>query len=262
MSRTLSILVTMLALVIAPVSVRAERLSNGVDTDRAGAPPPTDLAGSPCGVLWFTSNLIPDEISRLASLGIAITTTGSLANLSPANLSNYDVLVVEATGPGSIGSARGAIQAFVGSGHGLLIHQPNAPGTLDYTPAGFDVSVLSFWWCGVEGGSGNYLATIVDGSHPITTGLTDLDLSGDFDKAGPLGPGYSVLTRNSVCGTPSLAAGNYSSGRVAFDTGLACPCSIDPGTNHYWAQLFSWLCAAPLTPARRETWGSLKVHYR
>jgi hypothetical protein len=129
----------------------------------------------------------------------------------------------------------------VSSGHGLLIHQPNAAGTIDYAPPGFGVTILSEWWCGIEGGGGSDVATIVDDTHPIVAGLVDGDVSGAFDFVGPVGSGYALLTRNSECGDPALLAGSFGAGHVAFEDGNASPGSDRPGGDAYWTQLFTWL---------------------
>jgi hypothetical protein len=257
-----SILVAAICLALGVGSAAAEFTSDGRDTQRAGAATPTGPGSAPCSVLWFTRNLITDEIARLSGLGLLITTTANPADLNAVNLANYDVLVVAYAGGGVIGSAQPVIQAYVTSGHGLLIHQPNLSGSIDYAPAAFEVNVLSPWWCGVVGGGGVSAATIVDGSHAITTGLANADLSGDFDYVGPIGPGYTVLARNVGCGSPALAAGTILNGRVVLETGNGSAASGDPGSNLYWSHVLNWLCTPQMTPAQRDTWGRVKLLYR
>ncbi len=262
MGRKHSILVAAICLVLGVGSAAADILSDGTDTRRADLAPPKGPSAAPCSVLWFTNPFGSNDAARLSGLGLFITVTTNPADLNAVNLANYDVLAIAYTGAGVIGAAQPVIQAYVASGHGLLIHQPSVEGSIDYAPAAFGVNILSLWWCGVSGGTGPFGAIIVNGAHPITTGLTDADLSGDFDEAGPIGPGYTVLAVNASCGTPSLAAGTTLNGRVAFETGNASLGAADPGSNLYWSQLFSWLCTPQATPAQRPTWGRVKMLYR
>jgi hypothetical protein len=104
---------------------------------------------------------------------------------------------------------------------------------------------------------------IVNAAHPVTSGLADSDLSGDFDTVSGLGGGYTVLGVNAACvGNPSLAAGTFGTGRIVFETGNASPDALDPGSDLYWARVFEWLCAGTTTDTEHATWGSLKVLYR
>ena len=106
-------------------------------------------------------------------------------------------------------------------------------------------------------------ATIVNGAHPVTAGLSDSDLSGDFDTATGLGAGYTLLARNVVCvGNAALAAGGFGPGRVVFETGNDSPQAVDPGSDMYWARVFEWLCVGSQTPTDQPTWGRVKTLYR
>jgi hypothetical protein len=229
--------------------------------------PPSIIHVQPCTVLWFGED-IGDEIPRLTGLGLSITHTFNPADLSAANLANYNVLVIAHTGPGVIGGSQAAIEAFVSANHGLLIEQPNTVGVLDYAPTGFGVNIVDDCWCGGHADPTScltldYNGTIVNGAHPITSGLVDGDLSGDFDSAANLGGSYSVLAHNTVCtNNPSLAAGTLGTGRVVFETGLASNFAFVTGSDAYWARLFEWLCVGSQTPTADPTWGRLKVLYR
>lgn len=210
-------------------------------------------------MLWFGEET-RGEIDRLQALGFNITQTTNPADVTPANLANYRVLVVAYTAPGTLGSAQPAIQSYVNLGRGLLIHQPNAAGVTDYTPTGFDVSISSGWWCDQpRDPSGGH---IVDGTHPVTTGLSDADLSGAFDTVGSLGPSFHLLASSAICGDPALAVGTLGSGHVAFEDGNASPAADIPGRDAYWVNLLAWLCSAGPTPTRESTWGRLKAMYR
>jgi len=230
----------------------------GIDTDRPLDPIQPDHLANQCFVLWFGIES-PSEIGRLQSLGFNVTQTTNPAAITAANLANYDVLVVAYTGPGVLGSAKPLIESFVNSGKGLLIHQPNTPGTLDYAPTGLGAAILSAAWCNFPGSA---TSTIVDGSHPITLGLTDADLSGALDQVTSLGAGYHLLAKSLVCGDPSVAVGTLGGGRVVFEDNNASPISIVPGSDRYWGNLFSWVCSGGQTPTRDQTWGTVKVLYR
>jgi hypothetical protein len=220
------------------------------------SPPVIQL--QPCSVLWFGNDV--ENTSFLSRLGLSFTVTSNPADLSAANLANYDVLVIAYTGPGVIGAHQADIASFVSANNGLLIHQPNTVGALDYAPAGFGVTITDVCWCGTCAFND---AEIVNGAHPITSGLTNADLSGDFDSASSLGAGYTLLARNTVCtNNAALAAGTFGTGRVAFETGFPAIASIDSGSDAYWARLFEWLCVGSQTPTAEPTWGRLKVLYR
>jgi len=255
--RLFSLVTTLLLAQVATTFASVD--PQGIDPQIHQQLPPPVIRLQPCNVLWF-GNGGPNEIPRLTGLGLAITQTTNPADLNPVNLANYDVLVVAYTGPGVIGANQPAIAAFVSADNGLLIHQPNTIGAIDYAPAGFGVSIPDNCWCG---GCAQNDATIVNGAHPVTSGLGDADLSGDFDTAAGLGGSYTLLARNVTCvNNPSLAAGTFGTGRVVFETGNASPAAIDPGSDAYWAHLFEWLCIGATTPTNADTWGRLKVLYR
>jgi len=232
--------------------------STGLSTQQQIQPHPVIQVGA-CRILWF--GIAQDqELARLASIGIIPTQTTNPADINPANLANYDVLVVAYTGPGVIGANQAAIAAFVAADNGLLIHQPEHTGVIDYAPAGFGLEITDVCWCG---GCNLFGATIVNGAHPITSGLADADLSGDFDTAANLGGSYTLLATNATCtANPSLAAGTFGTGRVVFETGNASTLAFDPGSDAYWARIFEYLCVGSQTPTFDPTWGRLKVLYR
>jgi len=231
-------------------------LNSGIDSGRQPLPASGNHGYAGCSVLWFgTDN---GEPARFTGLGFNVTVTANPGDLTASNLSNYSILVIAYEGPGVIGGAQAVIQNYVQAGHGLLIHQPNVVGVIDYAPFNFGVNTLNLFWCNFPGPA---LATIVDPLHPITGGLTDADLSGAFDES-VLDPGYHVLAMSVACGGPALAEGTFGSGRIVYDTGNGSPLSVLPGTDQYWMNLFSWLCVASTTPTRGTTWGEVKVLYR
>lgn len=236
----------------------AEPDATGYDKTLHHQLPTPMVQGISCNVLWYGIDSRGEEIPRLTALGFTFTHTEDPADLSATNLANYDVLVIAFTGPGVIEAQQPAISAFTSADNGLLIHQPDRPGAIDYAPAGFGVTTADLAYCELES------ATIVNGTHSITSGLTDSDLSGHFDVTTHLGAGYTVLaTSNAACQPyPALAAGEFGSGRVVFETGNAGPNSIHPGSDFYWVRVFEWLCAGSTTPTENTTWGSVKILYR
>jgi hypothetical protein len=246
---------------LAPACVLAADSSSGVDP---GSPGPS--AGSQsnlisCRVLWFGGDS-GFEVQRLVALGATVTASTDPAVLNPVQPGSYDVVVLSFVPPGTIGSARGAIADFVMAGGGLLIHQPNAVGTTDYTPPGFDAAISDIYWCGHNNGNVNDRSDIVASSHPIMAGLSNASPSGDFDTVSSLGPGYQVLAVNHVCRTASVAAGELGAGHIVFETGNLSPECFVPGSDAYWQNLFTWLRTSSPVPARRGSWGQLKEEYR
>lgn len=248
-------------LVMGVKPVFAEVDPTGADPSRnAQLPPPIYQVGA-CNVLWFGFEA-PGEVARLQSLGLIVSQTQNPADLNPGNLAAYDVLVIAYTGPGVIDGARATISAFVAAENGLLIHQPNTIGVIDYAPAGLGATVASFCWCG---GCviGLEQATIVGAGHPITATLLNPDLPGDFDSIASVDGSYTVLARNIACpANPSVAAGEFGAGRVVLETANCAATSLDPGSNRFWANVFEWLCIRPSTPTDHTPWGRLKVLYR
>src|SRR5262245_25027214 len=99
---------------------------------------PTPIVqGISCNVLWYSLDSRGETIPRLTGLCCTFTQTQDPADLDASNLANYDVLVIAFTGPGVIGAKQPAISAFTSADNGLLIHQPDTEGALDYAPAGF-----------------------------------------------------------------------------------------------------------------------------
>jgi hypothetical protein len=239
---------------------------DGTDPSLAAvsAPAPGAVTAG-CSVLWYGNDSQSSEINRLISLGYTVTQATVPAQLSAASLASRDILVIAYTGSGTITTAQPAIAGFVESGGALLIHQPNHIGTLDYAPQGFDVNNLHIRWCGLETSTPYYNPVIVEPNHPITTGLVDSDLSGDFESVANWGSGYTVLSRNGDCeySAMALGAGTLGSGRVVYDSGnMGTSSNLRPGTNAYWSRVFGWLCGDLPVPARHSTWGGVKSRYR
>lgn len=224
---------------------------------RVAASSVTQLA---CRALWYRLGL-GDETERFASYGLNITFASSPAELGRADLSQYDLLIISQACPGQLNGARIAIQNFVAQGHGLLIHQLDCPGVMDFMPPGFEITIRDYYWCDFPTSFQTHLTGV---PHPIVAGLTDAQLAGAADWVGSLGTGFAVLGVNPDvgCGDPALAAGSYGTGRIVFEDGNASSNSIWPGTNAYWLNVLNWLCPGTPVPTHRPTWGEVKTLYR
>jgi len=261
MRRSLLHWVSVFALLLISANAQAKIFPSGVDSGRTPATSLPHVPASTCYVLWFGTDT-GDEIARITGLGMVVTHTTNPADVNAGNLANYNVLVVAYTGAGVLGGNQADIQSFVNSGGALLIHQPNVSNAvLDYTPAGFGVAITSNAWCNFPD-PGSAQGHIVTNAHPITSSLTDADLSGAFDLVGSIGPGYTLLAINAACLDPSLAACNFGSGRVVFEDGNVNTAAFIPGSDHYWSSVFDWLCNGNGTPTHPVTWGQLKSSYR
>lgn len=237
---------------------RAEILDTGDDTARVAEPDPVQsVVTSSCRIAWYRQGGSDGELDRLRALGYDITVVGR-NQLSYPELEAWDAVVIAYTEPGFLAQQQPHLQAFVDTGGGLLIHQPNHAGVADYTPVGFSVEIADPVWCSPTG----FANHLDNASHPITAGLADADLSGAFDGVASLGPAFTVLASSPECGSVSLAAGTSGIGRVLFDTGNGAPISVQPGSEAYWDALFGWLCTPGPIGVEPVTFGSLKAAYR
>jgi hypothetical protein len=205
-----------------------------------------------CSVFMFGDAM--GEASRFSALGFIVTVG---ADLSYANISQYDVVVIPLVAPGVIGGWQGDIEQFVDGGGGLFIHQPNAIGLIDYAPTGFEFTETNNFWCDPPDQN-----QIVDTAHPTMAGLANADLAGRFDQVsiGALGTGYGLIAKgigaceNDVC----CAGGCYGAGRVFLDLSNLSSGSIDPGADLYVVNVLDWLCDGGASPATETTWGAVK----
>jgi len=95
-----------------------------------------------CSIYLYPSDGM-SEAARIRSLGYEVTVGG---NASYGVISQYDVLMISLVGPGSCPYAAD-IEQFVNEGGGLIIHQPNGLGTVDYAPPGFEFVIADNFWC-------------------------------------------------------------------------------------------------------------------
>ena len=179
-----------------------------------------------------------DIHDRITSLGYSVQTTTNPAELTLSNLSNYYVLWIDyATNPSIYASQNSQIRAWVNGGGGLIVTQPEFVGNVTVFPPGFEVFIYDGSW------PGNWAATIVNPTHPITLGLVDEDLSGNFDwvRSEDIGTNWDILAVDLE--TPSdvaLLAGEYGVGRLVFNTGNFQGLSGDPGSDMYLRQMICW----------------------
>ena len=229
--------------------------------DNTGADPSNSFEfetypGRSCTVYMYGDPM--GESARFTGLGYIVTTG---FDLSLANISNYDLVLIPCVGPGVIAGFAGDLDTYVAGGGGLFIHQPNHLGVVDYAPAGFACEVTDTWWC--EPYDAN---TIVDPTHPTMAGLTDPDLAGRFDTmpVGLLGTGYTLVAEGAMqcAGHTCCAAGCYGEGHVFLDAANLSSASGDPGSDAYVINVFEWLCAGGVTPTGEETWGKVKSVFR
>jgi len=216
----------------------ADGLADGLADDLARASGPVGGAQD-VRILYYPAVAhVPDRFDRLRLeiLGYDVTGTTDPADLDIHTLRRFDVLVLFQVGPGELGAQQGAIEQFVGEGGSLYIHQPNAAGTIDYAPTGFQVRLAS---AAVDSCATSCLTGAV---HPVVDGLSDADLGGAFDRVSALGPGYTrLLAVSCTCGDPALAAGRFGLGAVVFDTSnLALQAALSP-SDAYVVQVFAFL---------------------
>ncbi|MBU1699540.1 MAG: hypothetical protein KJ970_13450 [Candidatus Eisenbacteria bacterium] len=215
-------------------------------------------ANRECTVYFYNDPL--NEVIRFTGLGYSVT-VGS--NLSFANISSYDVVVIPLVGPGFIASYQADLEAYVGGGGGLYIHQPGAAtGALDYAPTGFGLYITAVGFCMPWDAN-----AIVEPGHPTMDGLNAVDLPGRFDTiyTTNLGAGYTLIAQGTgTCATDVHCAGGlYSNGKVFLDTSNLSANSADPGSNQYVINVVEWLCGGGQpTPAESSTWGTIKSTYR
>ncbi|MCK5172044.1 MAG: hypothetical protein KAR47_01550, partial [Planctomycetes bacterium] len=158
----------------------------GVEVDDTGAMVGAQMAAyaqtaqttSAKNILYFWEHSYT-TLQRLEDLGYSVTQTTDPGDLTRANLQNYDLLWIDfAVSPLSYASQASDIQQWVSlDGGGLLVVQPGITGAqVTVFPGGFDVTIESQGWS-----FDRVDCAIVNHSHPIVQGLTDLDLSGNYD---------------------------------------------------------------------------------
>ncbi|MBD3334486.1 MAG: hypothetical protein GF355_03130 [Candidatus Eisenbacteria bacterium] len=211
-----------------------------------------------CTIFYYGDPM--GEVVRFTGLGYDVTVG---ADLSYANISQYDVVVIPLTGPGAIGGYQADIESYVGEGGGLWIHQPGSTtGQLDYAPPGFDLFITAAGFCSPFSGN-----EIVEPGHPTMTGLTVADLPGRFDtiRTADLGGSYTLIAKGT--GSCSIdthcAGGGYIDGKVFLDTSNLSSQSGDPGSDDYVVNVVEWLCGGQEpTATESSTWGTIKSLYR
>ncbi len=205
--------------------------------------PETSLQGGvapKASILFFTTHSggRPSEVERLKSLGYAVTESFDAADLTLVNLRNYDILMIYFTASADYSTQNTEIRNWVRDERGgLIVVQPGAVGSVSVFSAGFEVSVSSL------SVPLTYAACMTNNLHPITYGLADADLSGNFDQVEDtdIGSDWDILARD--CDDTSqvvLLAGAYGSGRLVFNTHNFAEYSSDAGSDQYLEQMLEW----------------------
>lgn len=210
----------------------AADLSNPADIQPTSGP----------SILCFTTRIdTTDPCARVSAIFSTVTTVRSLATF-PADLSPYDVVYIGYGEGNLLDGHAGQLTAYVAAGGGLIVSQPDLAGSINVYPPGFDMTVTSITWPGYPSAPGPVEFTSAGATHPILSGLTPADLSGNFDTIplSTLGPGWTVLAKSVAYPHVALAVGRYGSGRIAFDSGNIAAASIDSGSDAYIRQLITW----------------------
>jgi len=235
-------LVVLVTLLMAGAIVSAQ-INHGIDSGGSirgyqGKPlEPTYQSYNIISILVFNPD--SDVVDRLTGLGYAVTETSDPADLNQTNLQNFDVLWISCfTDPLSYYHQNDEIQTWVSEdGGGLIVNPPYISGAIvSVFPSGFEVGIYSSLY------PGNYDATIVDHDHPITHGLWDTHLSGNFNwvRSEDIGALWDILAVDLE--TPddiALLAGEYGNGRLVFHTGNF-DSYADPGHDQYLVQMIDW----------------------
>jgi hypothetical protein len=194
-------------------------------------------------VLCFTREVDGrDPCARISTL-FANTTIVRQAASFPSDLSSYDVVYLGYGEGDTLEAKRVQLASRVFEGGGLVVEQPNIAGKVGVYPGGFEMEVTDNAWPGwpdhwpppVE-------FTSAGANHPILTGLTPDDLSGNFDTVPirALGPAWTVLAKSVGYPHVALAAGSYGQGRITFHSGNISRSAMDQGSDRYVQQLVRW----------------------
>jgi hypothetical protein len=193
-------------------------------------------------ILCFTTRTgSVDPCARVGSLFASVTTVRSI-DAVPADLSPYQLFFL-GYGEGTLLNSRSAqLIAYVQGGGGLIVEQPNLAGRVDVYPPGFEMTVTDITWPGFPGDPPPTEFTSAGASHPILSGLSPVDLSGNFDivPLSTLGPGWTILAKSAAHPHLALAVGTYGTGRIAFTSSNISAASIDGGSDAFVRQLIQW----------------------
>ena len=223
---------------------------------------PAFAGGRDCRMLYYKNPFIEStlEFERLSNFGLNITQCLDAADLTLEYLMQFDVLILFGVGGSHLDGQASALETFVAVGGTLFIHQPNRVGALTYAPPGFEVTVLSSWWCnGPDEPPANIC--IVDPSHPLVSGFSGSEIGFAMDTIGEVGSGYSIVAVSCVCEDPALAAGQYGDGLVVLDTNNFWD-PIVPADD-YLLNFMEYLCAGTGSVATElKSFDGVKALYR
>ena len=206
----------------------------------------------PSGILDGYKIAVVDAGYDPVSVEVALDARGAqadripVASITSSLLCDYQLLWIPVGAAGAVdsGGKAGEVLTYVDNGGGLILAQPNeviTPQCLPYT-----------WEIVDEYYTAPCAATIVDPTHPLTTGLFVGAMPDCFDEVGAVGPEWTILAL-SADGDPSFACATYGYGKVIvemdapYPAGDVCGDAISLGNNMV-LRMISWVagsCAPP-----------------
>jgi hypothetical protein len=204
---------------------------------------------------YLTGPAMSDATGVLASAGFTVNT---ITSCIPANLSGSCVLYTGAVDVAFKPQEIAYIQAFVSSGHGLVIQRDWG----DYYPAA-DALAAAFGVTYDPGpyGSSNTAAPVnMTLTHPIWDGPAGSVMSYSQIYSSSISGATGIGEHGSNPGQVALAVMTYGAGRVVFltdmcawdDAGMGDPLGPFAGSNNaiVWENIFWYACGGdPPTPA-------------
>jgi putative membrane-bound dehydrogenase-like protein len=164
---------------VRPFSITAVGLLLGVLLSAQGPVPATSVGPRRVEVLFLghasthhdSNRFAPMLKAALASYGFNFSYTTDPADLNASTLAQYDALMIYANHAGITPDQEKALLDFVASGKGFLpIHAASA--CFQNSPAYIALVGAQFQ----RHGTGEFTAEVVNGSHPVTAGITPFEV--------------------------------------------------------------------------------------
>ncbi len=184
---------------------------------------------------------------RLNGLGYNAVHWDDAGDVTAGSLASVDTLFVHYGAAWGLVDRKNLIADWVYQGNGLIVEQPNQVGSVEIMPPGLEVSVWSDGYEGSHSGPDpqrNVELTPLGAAHPLTAGLTADDICQNMDLvlANDISSALDVLAvQTSNHDYVALAAGEYGSGRVVFETGLTAIGAYSPGSDRYMQRMVDWV---------------------
>jgi hypothetical protein len=147
---------------------------------------------------------------------------------------------------GTIESHAADYQAYVQSGGGLFIDQPNPynqPGDR-VTPTLLPYPITFYNWYN----TGDWPPIIVDPNHEITQGLPADEMPGPADRMQNVDANYDVLVVGAATGDASLVVTEYGSGRILAQTAHPSASSMNPFSDEVYIRMVNWVGSIGVGP--------------